>query len=108
MFQQLARAARALALTLLMYAVAALPLLAAIPPAGFADALVTNVASPTALAFTPDRRLLITQQTGQLRVYENGALLSSNTLDLNIGNLICSDFERGLLGVAVDPSFAAN
>jgi glucose/arabinose dehydrogenase/PKD repeat protein len=109
MFQQLARAARALALTLLlMYAVAALPLLAATPPTGFADALVTNVASPTALAFTPDRRLLITQQTGQLRVYENGALLSSNALDLNIGNLICSDFERGLLGVAVDPSFAAN
>ena len=38
---------------------------------GFTDTLVTNVDAPTALAFTPDGRMLITNQQGQLRVYEN-------------------------------------
>src|SRR5262245_16745573 len=88
----------------------ALPLaalsLAAAPPAGFADALVTSVPSPTALAFTPDGRLLITTQTGQLRVYQAGALLPTPALDL--AAVLCSDFERGLLGVAVDPGFASD
>ncbi|MFN8446823.1 MAG: PQQ-dependent sugar dehydrogenase [Caldilineaceae bacterium] len=75
-------------------------------PAGFADQLVADVPGPTALAFTPDGRLLITQQTGQLRVYQNGTLLVTPALDLSA--LICSNVERGLLGVAVDPNFASN
>jgi glucose/arabinose dehydrogenase len=94
------------ALTLLVQAIAAAPLLAANPPANFADALVTSVSSPTALAFTPDGRLLITQQTGQLRVFAGGVLLSAAAVDL--GASICDNSERGLLGVAVDPAFATN
>ena len=90
----------------------ALPLaalsLAVAPPAGFADALVTSVPSPTALTFTPDGRMLITTQIGQLRVYHNGALLSAPALDLRAPNLACVNHERGLLGVAVDPGFATN
>src|SRR3712207_4240258 len=46
-------------------------------PADFSDALVTSVASPTALAFTPDGRMLITTQPGRLRVYQNNALLAN-------------------------------
>ena len=64
----------------------AVPLAAAAPPPGFADALVTSVASPTALAFTPDGRLLIATQTGQLRVFQNGALLPAAALDLRAPN----------------------
>jgi glucose/arabinose dehydrogenase/PKD repeat protein len=104
---RLARGTRA-SLALLLQLLAAAPLLAATPPAGFTDALVANLSSPTALAFTPDGRLLLTQQTGQLRVYQNGALAANPAFDFNAGNRICSDFERGLLGVAVDPLFAAN
>ncbi len=37
-------------------------------PTGFSDTLVTSVSGPTALAFTPDERLLITRQAGELRV----------------------------------------
>jgi hypothetical protein len=44
-------------------------------PAGFADEAVASVGSPTALAFTPDGRLLINSQPGSLRVYQAGALL---------------------------------
>jgi glucose/arabinose dehydrogenase len=71
-------------------------------PAGFQDRLVTTASAPTGLAFTPNRRLLITSQPGQLRVYKDGAI--STALDLS--GKTCSNSERGLLGVAVDPSFS--
>ena len=82
-----------------------LPLSAAIPT-GFVDEVVANVAGPTALAFTPDGRLLIAQQSGQLRIVQNGSLLATSALDLS--SIICSNVERGLLGIAIDPNFATN
>ena len=78
----------------------------AAPPAGFEDALIATVAAPTALAFTPDGRLLITTQTGRLRVVQNGTLLAASAL--NLSTSLCTNSERGLLGVAVDPAFASN
>ena len=75
-------------------------------PPGFADSLVANVELPTALAFTPDGRLLITTQPGVLHVYRGGELLPRPALDLSA--LVCTERERGMLGVAVDPQFAAN
>jgi glucose/arabinose dehydrogenase len=77
-------------------------------PVDFSDELVASVASPTALAFTPDGRMLITTQPGQLRVYANGALIETPAIDLAAPGNFCSTSERGLLGVAVDPGFAAN
>jgi glucose/arabinose dehydrogenase len=73
-------------------------------PPGFSDTAVTDVASPTALAFTPEGRLLIAAQPGRLWVYQNGVLSPTPALDLT--GRICTDRERGLLGVAVDPGFA--
>ena len=75
-------------------------------PADFTNTLLASVSSPTALAFTPDGRLLIATQLGQLRVYQNGALVSQPALNLN--SVACTSNERGLLGVAVDPGFASN
>src|SRR5215216_1341021 len=73
-------------------------------PDDFTDSLVTDVSAPTALAFTPDGRLLVTSKSGQLHVFDqNGNELSSPALD--IGSRVCSNSERGLLGVAVDPDF---
>src|SRR5678809_743099 len=67
-------------------------------PPNFEDVAIATVASPTALAFTPDGRLLITTQPGQLRVYQNGALIATPALNLaSPNNLICSNSERGLL-----------
>jgi len=76
-------------------------------PAGFTDALVTTFTEPTALAFTPDGRLLIASQPGVLRVYQNGALLPTAALTFSASQ-ICHENERGLLGVTVDPEFATN
>lgn len=85
-------------------------------PAGFTDALVTRVPAPTALAFTPDGRMLITTQAGRLRVYQDGSLQATPALDLADPNadgdegdgVVCSNSERGLLGIAVDPAFSTN
>ncbi|HEX2231866.1 MAG TPA: PQQ-dependent sugar dehydrogenase [Thermoleophilaceae bacterium] len=79
---------------------------AATTPPDFSDTSVAAVASPTALASTPDGRILIATQSGQLRVYQNGALQTTAALDLS--SSVCFNFERGLLGVAVDPAFADN
>jgi len=92
-----------------LLAAAAVPLLAQAVPANFVDELVTSVPAATALAFTPDGRMLITDKDGRLRVFKNGALLPTAALDLSSSpSKICTDSERGLLGVAVDPQFASN
>ncbi len=75
-------------------------------PPGFGDTLVAAVGAPTALAFTPDGRLLVTTQGGTVRVVSGGTLLPTPALAL--GSAVCSNGERGLLGIALDPSFATN
>lgn len=78
---------------------------AAVLPAGFSEALVASgLAAPTAMAIAPDGRIFVCQQTGQLRVIKNGALLATPFVTLNVD----SSGERGLLGVAFDPDFGAN
>ena len=83
-----------------------MPTSATAVPTGFTDTLVASVGSPTALAFTPGGQLLVTTQLGDVRVVQNGTLLPAPALDL--GAVLCTASEQGLLGVAVDPSFASN
>src|SRR3954462_14885459 len=74
-------------------AVGAAPAHAAVTlPPGFTDELVTSIGAPTALAFTPDGRTLITTQPGRLVVL-NASGAQSTPLDLTAR--ICSDSERG-------------
>jgi glucose/sorbosone dehydrogenase len=75
---------------------------AATLPTGFAETrIATGLASPTAMTFAPDGRLFVAQQGGALRVIKNGALLAQPFLTVSVN----SSGERGLLGVAFDPSF---
>ncbi|HEX3165977.1 MAG TPA: PQQ-dependent sugar dehydrogenase [Chitinophagaceae bacterium] len=74
-------------------------------PAGFQQVLVANgISSPTVMAFAPDGRLFVAQQTGALRIIENGVLLSTPAITLSVN----SSGERGLLGIAFDPNFTSN
>ena len=83
-------------------------------PAGFQDTPVaTGLDAPAVLVFAPDGRLFIGEQaSGKIRVVKNGALLAAPFLDLNTymtaGTYFDAYFERGLLGLAFDPSFATN
>ena len=86
-------------------ALASAPCLAAVP-AGFTDSLFVSVPAPTDVAFAPDGQVLVTSQGGTLQVFDpGGALVGSQSLP---ASQICSNSERGLLGVAVDPGYSAN
>jgi glucose/arabinose dehydrogenase len=79
---------------------------AAILPAGFIETQFgSNLgSSPTAMDFSPDGRLFVCLQTGQLRVIENGILLATPFVTVPTSQ----NGERGLLGIAFDPNFANN
>ena len=73
-------------------------------PPGFSDSFVVAAARPTGLVFTPDDRMLLITQPGYVYVMDQGeALPATPTLDLS--SKVCSNKERGLLAVTVDPGF---
>ncbi|MFN0279311.1 MAG: PQQ-dependent sugar dehydrogenase [Pyrinomonadaceae bacterium] len=76
-------------------------------PPGFTETvIVSGLTRPTAFAIHPDGRIFFLQQTGEVRVIKNGALLPTpfTTIAVNYPN----GSERGLLGVAFDPDYATN
>jgi glucose/arabinose dehydrogenase len=81
-----------------------LPGTAAAAPPPLTSTLVASIAAPTALAFLPNGVLLATNQAGKLYVVRNG---TPNQVH-DLGPRICTNSERGLLGIAVDPQFATN
>jgi glucose/arabinose dehydrogenase len=81
----------------------AAPVRAGTPAPGFTDSpVVGSLSSPTAIAFLPDGTLLITEQGGNLKLFDG-----TNTATL-VGIPVCAGPETGLLGVAIDPSFGTN
>ena len=74
-------------------------------PAGFSDSVVANVASPTALTWTPDGRMVVTSKPGRVIVRREDG---TRTTALDIATRVCDEMERGLVGVAVDPDFVTN
>ena len=79
-------------------------------PMDFDDQLVVPLDRPTDLTFTPDGRMLVALQPGQLYVVQDmGAdQPPSILLAFDLTQDICSNWERGLNGVAVDPAFVEN
>ena len=75
-------------------------------PAGFTRIAgwIAGLSSATAFAQTPDGRLLVAQQGGALRVVNTNGTLGATMLNLSVD----AAGERGLIGVAVHPSFASN
>ena len=82
--------------------------LASTVPSGFADQAFTTLGSPTAIAFTPDPdvHLIALQQSGQAQVYHLDGTLVTQAVD--VSSEICAQWERGLLGIAIDPDFNNN
>ena len=72
---------------------------------GFSETLIaTGLSRPTAMSFAPDGRVFVCQQSGQVRVIKDGALLAASFISLDVD----AAGERGLLGVAFHPNFVAN
>ncbi len=76
-------------------------------PAGFQEeVVVTQLSRPTAMAFAPDGKLFITEQTGRIRVVTaSGELLASPFATLPT---YTEGGGRGLMGIVVDPNFEQN
>lgn len=69
------------------------------------DTVVSALNLPTDFAFAPDGRIFISEKDGAIRIFKNGALLPTPYYTIaNVNNF----GDRGLLGLALDPSFASN
>jgi uncharacterized repeat protein (TIGR03806 family) len=79
---------------------------AAVLPAGFSETRVATLSGPTTMAFAPDGRAFVCQQSGVVRVIKNGVLLPVPFVDLS--SVVDSVNERGLESICFDPDFATN
>jgi glucose/arabinose dehydrogenase len=76
-------------------------------PIGFSVSLfATNFPWPTSMEFSPDGRLFVCDQHGNLRIIKNGVLLAAPFSQVVTSD--CDGGECGLLGVTFDPGFANN
>lgn len=75
-------------------------------PAGFTRLeLGAGLDQPTAIAFVNKRKMFVTEKGGAIRVVRaNGVLNPTPLYTFNV----TSNSERGLLGIALDPNYAAN
>ena len=78
----------------------------AAPPGFQPQTVVSGLNLPTSFAFTPDGRIFIAEKSGVVRVFKNGALLPTPLID--ISGKVNNYWDRGLIGMALDPNFAAN
>src|SRR5262245_43591007 len=79
---------------------------AAFLPPGFSETTIASgLRQPTAMALAPDGRIFVCEQAGALRVISNSGTLLPNPF---VAVTTTAAGERGLLGVAFDPDFAAN
>lgn len=88
-----------------LFCVLALPLFASNLPPGFIErGIASGLQNPTAMEMAPDGRIFICEQQGTVRVVKNDHLLSTPFLTVTVN----SQGERGLLGIAFDPSWSNN
>ncbi|HQY87512.1 MAG TPA: PQQ-dependent sugar dehydrogenase, partial [Tepidisphaeraceae bacterium] len=66
-----------------------------------------SITNGTAMEFSPDGRLWVLRQNGEVRVIQRNATTSTAALVFSTanGNPVDSSGERGLLGIAFDPNF---
>ncbi|SFB32987.1 Glucose/arabinose dehydrogenase, beta-propeller fold [Amycolatopsis marina] len=80
---------------------------AAAVPAGFRDTVaIGGLSSPTAAAFAPDGRVFVAEKSGIVKVFDSLADPSA-TVFADLRKQTQDFWDRGLLGLAVDPEFPA-
>jgi len=74
------------------------------PHAPKVDVIASGLEAPWALAFGPGGDLFVTERPGRIRVIRGGRLVPEPLATLNVAAV----GEGGLMGLAIDPAFAAN
>jgi len=78
-------------------------------PAGFTDTSVgfTGLTNPTALRFSPDGRVFVAQKNGVVKEFDSLSDPTPTTV-VDLSSEVYNAWDRGLLGLALDPSFPSN
>jgi PKD repeat protein len=78
---------------------------AALPP-GFQDSVVFGgLTQPTDIAFAPDGRVFVAEKSGLIEVFDNLAD-PTPTVYADLRTNVYNFWDRGLLGIALDPNFS--
>jgi glucose/arabinose dehydrogenase len=81
------------------------PLAAATTPSGFADTTVfSGLAAPTAVRFSPDGRVFVAEKSGLIKVFSSISA-TTPTVFADLSAEVDDYWDRGLLGLALDPGF---
>lgn len=88
----------------------ALVCLASLGSAQSLEPFVSGLDKPVDFAADPtdDGRFYVVEQSGRVRVIENGTLLTQPFFEVDRSNFDAGGWEQGLLGIALDPKFAEN
>lgn len=68
------------------------------------DLVFSGLANPTAVAFAPDGRIFVAEKRGTIKVFDSLAD-TSGALWADLRTQVHNYWDRGLLGMAVDPDF---
>jgi glucose/arabinose dehydrogenase/PKD repeat protein len=85
-----------------------LPAAAAPVPAGFQEEVVfSGLTEPTAARFAADGRVFVAEKSGLIKVFDN-LTDTTPTVFADLRTKVHNFWDRGLLGLALDPGFPAN
>jgi len=77
-------------------------------PTGFRDSVVlSGLTNPTVLQFAPDGRIFVGQKNGVIKVFQSLTDTSPVTV-ADLSGRVDDYWDRGLLGLALDPAFPAS
>jgi PKD repeat protein len=103
--------ARTLAASIVVFLVAlftATSQAAAAVPTGFQESVVfSGLTEPTAVRFASDGRIFVAEKSGLIKVFD-GVTDSTPTVFADLRTNVHNFWDRGLLGLALDPGFPAN
>ena len=81
---------------------------AANPPTGFQETIVfSGLSNPTQVRFLPDGRVLVAEKSGLIKMFAS-LTATTPTIVADLRTNVHNFWDRGLLGLAVDPDFANN
>jgi glucose/arabinose dehydrogenase len=75
---------------------------AALPPGFTSTPVMSGLTLPTAIGFSPDGKVYVAEKSGIIRVYPN-ASSSTGTVFKDLSAKVFDGWDRGLLGLTVDP-----
>jgi glucose/arabinose dehydrogenase len=86
-------------------ATAQLMALEAVPPGVTESVMISGLTDPSAVAFAPDGRVFVAEKAGRIKVFDS---LSDPTPAIwaDFRNQVQDFWDRGFLGMALDPNFA--